>query len=185
VQDNTEIYSSRKSKQQNQLFRNRGDGTFESILFGPARQHRGTAFGDFDGDGRIDAAVTTLDGPVELWRNALGSGRKWIGLALTGTRSNRDAAGARVRLSAAGRVQHDQVSPYGGYLGTNAKTLHFGLHSAEKAEWVEIDWPSGAKQRLENLAAGKVHSITEPRDAASPGRATAAHPDGPGPSPRP
>ncbi len=69
VQDNTEIYSSRRSKQQNQLFLNKGDGTFNSVLFGPARQHRGTAFGDFDGDGLVDAAVTTLDGPVELWRN--------------------------------------------------------------------------------------------------------------------
>jgi hypothetical protein len=185
VQDNTEIYSSRRSKQQNQLFRNKGDGTFESLLFGPARQHRGTAFGDFDGDGLIDAAVTTLDGPVELWRNRIGEGRAWIGLALQGTRSNRDAIGAKVRLSAGGRVRHAHVSPYTGYLGTHTKTLYFGLAGNAKADWIEILWPSGATQRIENAAAGKVHRITEPQDAAAPGRATAPRPGGSGPSPKP
>lgn len=183
VQDNTELYSSRKSKQQNQLFRSRGDGTFESILFGPARQHRGTAFGDFDGDGAIDAAVTSLDGPVELWRNRLGAGRKWLGLTLAGTSSNRDSIGAKVKLSAAGRVQHSHVGPYSGYLGTNTKTLYFGLLDAPKADWVEIEWPSGTKLRLEDLAAGKVHAVTEPRDGASPGRATAPRPGGSASSP--
>lgn len=183
VQDNTEVYSSRQSKQQNQFFRNKGDGTFESFKFGPARQHRGTAFGDLDGDGGIDAVVTTLDGPVELWRNRMGEGRGWIGFALTGTRSNRDAIGAKVRLSAGGRVQHGHVSPFCGYLGTNTRTLYFGLGAQSFAESVEIVWPSGVQQRLETLPGGRVHIITEPRDAAAPGRAVGARPDGRRPAP--
>ncbi|NWF85740.1 MAG: ASPIC/UnbV domain-containing protein, partial [Bryobacteraceae bacterium] len=131
------------------------------------------------------AAVTTLDGPVELWRNRIGEGRAWIGLALQGTRSNRDAIGAKVRLSAGGRVRHAHVSPYTGYLGTHTKTLYFGLAGNAKADWIEILWPSGATQRFENAAAGKVHRITEPQDAAAPGRATAPRPGGSGPSPKP
>jgi hypothetical protein len=185
VQDNTEVYSSRRSKQQNQLFLNRGDGTFNSVQFGPARQHRGAAFGDFNGDGLVDAVVTTLDGPLELWRNRIGGNRKWIGLELSGTRSNRDAIGAKVRLSAGGRIRHAHVSPYGGYLGTNTKTLYFGLAALDTADWAEVSWPSGATQRLENLSSGRVHSITEPRDAAVPGRAIEPLRDGLKPSPKP
>ena len=115
----------------------------------------------------------------------IGAHRKWLGLALTGARSNRDAIGAKVRLSAGGRIRHAHVSPYGGYLGTNTKTLYFGLATLDKADWVEITWPSGALQRLENLSAGRVHPVTEPRDAAAPGRAVAPPRDGPKPSPKP
>jgi len=90
-----------------------------------------------------------------------------------------------VRLSAGGRIRHAHVSPYGGYLGTNTKTLYFGLAGVDKADWAEIIWPSGATQRLGSLLSGKVHSITEPRDAAAPDRAVAPPQGGQQPSPRP
>lgn len=162
VQDNTELFSSRASKQQNQLFLNHGGKTFSSVLFGSRAQHRGVALGDFDADGLIDAAVSVLNEPAKLYRNRLGAGRRWLALRLRGARCNRDAIGARVRVTAGGLTQYNHVSTSTGYQCSSEKTLRFGLGAAEKADEVEITWPTGKRQILSNLPAGRVIEVTEP-----------------------
>lgn len=162
VQDNTELFSSRSSKQRNQWYRNRGDGTFESAELGEAAQHRGAAFGDLDGDGRVDAVVTRLGGSPVLYRNVLGAGAHWLGLKLRGTRANRDGLGAVVKVVSGGRTQWNHATASVGYLSSSEKTVRFGLGAAGKAEVVEITWPGGKVQRLENVAGDRVLEVSEP-----------------------
>ena len=162
VQDNTELFSSRASKQQNQLFLNHGGKLFSSVLFGSRAQHRGVALGDFDTDGLIDAAVSVLNEPAKLYRNRLGAGRRWLALRLRGARSNHDAIGAKVRITAAGLTQYNHVSTSTGYQCSSEKTLRFGLGAATQADEIEIVWPSGGKQVLRGVPAGRVIEVTEP-----------------------
>jgi hypothetical protein len=162
VQDNTELFSSRTSRQQNQLFLNQKGKTFFSIVFGSRAQHRGLALGDLDGDGLVDAVVSVLNEPAKLYRNRMGAGRHWIGFRLKGTKSNRDAIGAKVRVTANGLTQYNHVSTSTGYQCSSEKTLRFGLGEAAQTDEVEITWPTGKKQVLRNLPAGRVIEVTEP-----------------------
>lgn len=162
VQDNTELFSSRTSKQRNQLFLNQGGKTFLSVLFGTPAQHRGVALGDFDGDGRVDAVVSALNEPARLYRNRMGGGRNWVALRLRGTKSNRDAIGARVRLVAGGMTQYNHVSTSTGYQCSSEQTLRFGIGSAAKADEVEITWPGGRKLVLRDVPAGRIIEAVEP-----------------------
>ena len=162
VQDNTELFSSRASRQQNQLFRNKGDGTFESLLFGEKAQHRGVAFGDLDGDGRVDAVVTRLNETAVLYRNTLGEGNHWLGIELTGTKANRDGLGTLIKVTAGGRAQWNHATTSTGYLSSSEKTVRFGLGASGVAEEVEIRWPGGKVQRLEKVAADRVIKAREP-----------------------
>ncbi|MBI5086540.1 MAG: CRTAC1 family protein, partial [Acidobacteria bacterium] len=161
VQDNTEMFSNRASRQRNQLFRNRGDGTFDSTLFGSPAQHRGAAFGDLDGDGRVDAVVTRLNEPPAIYRNTSEARNLWLGVKLTARRSNRDAIGARIRVVAAGREQFWTVSTAGGYLSSNEITARFGLGRAQFAELVEVAWPAGGKTLLKDVKGGRVITVVE------------------------
>jgi hypothetical protein len=120
--------------------------------------HRGAAFGDFDGDGRIDIVVTRLNERAELLHNRTPGGNHWLGLRLVGTRSNRDGIGARIRIG--NKTNHVTTSV--GFACSSDKVVHFGLGAAATAALVEIEWPSGAKQRLTDVAADRVVSVTEP-----------------------
>ena len=84
----------------------------------------------------------------------------WIVLKLTGTKSNRSAIGARVRLTASGRSQIDEVRSGGSYLSQNDLRLHFGLGLSKEAK-IEIDWPSGIRQTLDHVKADRVWTIRE------------------------
>ncbi len=161
VQDNTEVFSNRTSKQRNQVFLNKAGGAFESLLLGTPAQHRGAAFGDFDGDGRVDAVVTRLNDTPVFYRNTMGQGRHWLGLKLRGARSNRDALGARVRVTAGGKTQYWHVATSIGYLCSSAKTVYLGLDTAPAAELVEITWPAGGKQVLRAVPGDRVVEIVE------------------------
>ncbi len=162
VNDNTEKFSNRASRQQNQLLMHKGDGTFDSVLIPGRAQHRGVAFGDLDGDGRVDAVVTRLGQPPVIYRNAMGAGRHWLRLELRGIKSNRDAIGASVKISAGGKLQFNHVTTAVGYLGSSEKTVHFGLSGTAMAESVEIMWPGGAKSVLREIKADQVLRIVEP-----------------------
>jgi hypothetical protein len=158
-----------QDSQPNRIFINRG-GHFEDASegagadFARPAQHRGVVFADFDRDGRLDAAVTSLNAPIELWWNRSpreNPSRHWLQLRLTGTRSNRSAIGTEVRCFAGGMMQVRTVSGSVGYASTSDLTVHFGL-GVEKEAKIEIRWPSGKTQVLPNVRANQKIAITEP-----------------------
>jgi hypothetical protein len=150
------------------LFVNRQNSGFDDVSAktGKALQSkfvgRGSASGDFDNDGDLDILVLNLNDRPRLLRNDLGKGNHWLELRLVGTVSNRDAVGARVRLTAGGRTQLRDVRTSSGYLSQSDPRLHFGLGSSAVVERIEISWPSGTVQRLDKIAADRLLTITEP-----------------------
>jgi len=165
VMDNAELFSSRKFRQPNQVYVNQGNGTFMAGGIQPApRAHRGCAFGDFDNDGRVDVVVTSLNEPAELLHNVSEPRLHWLDLLLTGTRSNRDAIGAVIRLTTpSGLTQTNHVTTSVGYASSSSRRVHFGLGKETRAARVEIHWPSGATQTLEGVKADQLLKVTEPR----------------------
>ena len=150
------------------LMRNR-QGKFEDVSKqgGPAFQlplaARGAAFGDLNNDGSVDIAVNCHDGPALVLMNQGGTGNHWLLVNTIGTRSNRDGIGAGIRLvSESGAEQHAFVSTCGSYASASDKRVHFGLGLDSKVRLLEITWPSGTVQRLENIKAGQVLTVTEP-----------------------
>lgn len=162
VQDNTEQYSSRKSRHSNLLLFEEGAGKYAAVDVGAAAMHRGAAFADFDGDGRVDIAVTALGQPARVLRNTSGAGNHWIGFKLRGTRSNRDGIGARVRILTTAGGQWNHVTTAVGYASASEATARFGLGREDRVKSVEIVWPSGERQRLEEVAADRVVEVSEP-----------------------
>lgn len=160
VQDNTELISSRKSRQQNLLLLNNGRGAFQAVFAGPAAQNRGVAFGDFDRDGRVDAVVTRLNERPVLLRNVMGAGRHWIALQLIGGRSNRSAIGARVTVRSGALTQVNHVTTSTGYACSSELPVHFGLGAAN-VDSIEIVWPSGVRQSLTDVASDKYVTLHE------------------------
>lgn len=150
-----------------QLHLNQKDGTFcdASDQAGPAlmepRVSRGLAVGDLFNDGNMDVVVEDLEGSPMVLRNRGVPGRHWISLELAGTKSNRLAIGARVKIVAGGMTQTDEIHSGGSYLSQDDLRLHFGLGSANRVESVEIRWPSGTIETLRNLAADDFYSVLE------------------------
>lgn len=154
--------------QPNTVFRNL-QGTWAALTeeagFGaqPPRRHRGAAVADFNGDGKLDIVVTALSSPAEIWMNDTHANNHWLELALEGTRSNRDGIGARIKVSAGGKVQFNHMTTASGYASSSAVPVHFGLGNAALAEQIEITWPSGVAQTLTNVAADRLLHVKEPR----------------------
>lgn len=117
---------------------------------------RGAAFGDLNNDGWMDVVMSILGGRPMVFRNR-GGHAHWLTLSLTGTRSNRDGFGARIRVN--GQSQYATSS--GSYLSASDKRVHFGLGTATKAN-VEIVWPSGTRQILNDVAADQFLQVREP-----------------------
>jgi hypothetical protein len=128
----------------------------------PMARHRGCAFGDLDGDGRVDAVVSGLAADAEIWMNRSEKSGHWIDLALHGTKSNRDGIGARVKLVAKGGTQYNHMTTSVCYASSSDGPVHFGLGADARAESIEIRWPSGIVQTLEGVVADKIVSVTEP-----------------------
>jgi hypothetical protein len=149
------------------------DGTFAEIAaqVGQALMEkaagRGAAFGDYDEDGDIDIIVNQLDGPPLLLRNNGGSqAGHWISLKLVGTKSNRNAVGAKVQVKAGGLTQIDEVRSGDSYLSHSDWRLHFGLGTATTVDEIQIRWPSGASDTLKNVPANRVLRIVEGKGVA-------------------
>ncbi|MFB3921540.1 MAG: tetratricopeptide repeat protein [Terriglobia bacterium] len=123
---------------------------------------RGAAFGDLDNDGDIDIVVSDYDGPAHLLRNQGGNQHHWIELDLQGTKSNRDAIGARVKLTTGeGRVQYRTVGTTGSYASSNDRRVAFGIGTETTIREIAIRWPSGTDQRIENPAPGQILRVVE------------------------
>jgi len=149
------------------LIRNTG-GKFQDVTrqSGEAmlvpRPARGVAFGDLDNDGFIDLAINCNNQPAVILRNQGGNGNHWLLINTVGTGSNRDGIGARIRLvGESGAQQFVTVSTASSYLSANDKRAHFGLGKDKIARLVEITWPSGTVQKLENVKADQILTVTE------------------------
>lgn len=149
------------------LARNTGHG-FEDVsaeagsVFREAWVGRGLAIGDIDNDGRLDAVVTTNDGPLYVLRNATPTPNHWLILKLVGHKSNRDAIGAEVKVVTGKIVQVATVTTAGSYLSSSDKRVHFGLGAETVAAAIEIRWPSGIRQTLKNVRADQILQVDEP-----------------------
>jgi len=131
-------------------------------IFHEAWAARGLAIGDIDNDGRIDAVVSTNDGPAYVIHNETKTDNHWLTLRLVGHKSNRDAIGAVVKMATASGSQWATVSTASSYLSASDKRAHFGLGSDTVAEVIEIRWPSGVRQELKDVKAGQILQVDEP-----------------------
>jgi hypothetical protein len=148
------------------LYWNQRNGRFKDISLdaGPGIAARfnshGVAAADFDNDGAIEILVNNSHDPPSLLKN-LGDHQNWILLKLTGTKSNRDAIGARITLRANGHQQVQEVRSGGGYISQSDFRLHFGLGTATKIDSLEIRWPSGLIEKIENVPCNHIVAIRE------------------------
>jgi hypothetical protein len=157
----------RKIDQPNTVFRSSPGGKWfaltEEAGFAaqPPRRHRGSAFGDFNHDGKLDLVVTSLGAPAEIWMNDTSNSNHWLEIALQGTKSNRDGIGAKIRITAGGQTQFNHVTTATGYASSSAGPVHFGLGAAKVADEIEIRWPSGKKQTLHQVSADRILKVKE------------------------
>lgn len=127
---------------------------------------RGLAIGDLDNDGRLDAVVTTNDGPLHILHNEGADTNHWLLLKLVGHRSNRDAIGAEVAITTTTGSQYATVSTASSYLSSSDKRVHFGLCKEKIAQAIDIRWPSGIRQTLKNVPADQILEINEPETSS-------------------
>src|SRR6185437_3287829 len=123
---------------------------------------RGAAFGDYDNDGDIDALVLNMNDLPSLLRNDSGNAKNWIKLKLIGTRCNRTAIGARVRVVTGKHAQMEEVHSGGSVMSQSDLRLHFGLGSAQTVNLIEVKWPTTQKtERVTNVKANQILTIKE------------------------
>ena len=154
-------------KERRIVYRNLANGAFEDIsehAGAPILElhpSRGAAFGDFDNDGAVEVVINNQNEVPSLLKLTRKPPGNWVILKLEGVRSNRDAIGARVSVTAGGRTQMDEVRSGGSFMSQSDLRLHFGLGQARKIERVEIEWPSGARQVEQNLSVNRVIPLRE------------------------
>ena len=155
--------------QVNQLFRNDGDGRFTEVTrsSGPGllveRVSHGAAFGDYDDDGDVDIFVSDSSSPrCTLLRNDGGHRNRFLVVRAVGTRSNRDAIGARLRAVAGDLVLTREVRRSHGYMGSSDVRVHFGLGRRSRVDTLSVRWPTGVVQRLRDLEADQFLRVEEP-----------------------
>jgi len=154
-------------EQPNTVFRNLGGMKFEALTEAagltaqPPSRHRGSAVGDLNGDGKLDAVVSAINAPAEIWMNASPDKNHWLEIKLQGTKSNRDGIGARIKVVTAAGAQYNHMTTAVGYASSSAGPVHFGLGQSATADLVEIHWPSGIVQTLKNVPADQVLKVKE------------------------
>ena len=154
--------------QPNTVFRNLGGMKFSALTaeagltaLAPSR-HRGSAVGDFNGDGKLDVVVSALSAPAEVWINQSPGNNHWIEFKLQGTKSNRDGIGAKIKVVTKSGTQYNHMSTAAGYASSSAGPVHFGLGPDSSAQQVEIRWPSGIVQVMKDVAGDRVVQVKEP-----------------------
>ncbi len=149
------------------LFLNEGNGQFRDIAaevgggFATPKVARGLAYGDFDRDGDTDVLLTTNNGPAYLFRNDHSAGNRSIRFELVGTKSNRDAIGATVRIFVGGQSQMRMIRSGSSYCSQSELAAVFGVGPRDRIDRVVIEWPSGRTEDYKNLVTGKSYRYTE------------------------
>jgi hypothetical protein len=149
------------------LFLNLANGKFQDVAaanggdFAAPRVGRGLAFADFDRDGDLDLLLTTNNGPAYLFRNDLNNGNRFLRLHLTGTKSNRDAIGAVVRIYHGGETQMRTARTGSSYLSQSELPLTFGVGKTDHIDRLTVEWPSGATQEFKNIPTAKAYELHE------------------------
>jgi hypothetical protein len=161
------IVGGAKYREPMQMFRNLANGTFEDVSISSgvwqlrAASRRGAAFGDIDNDGNIDMVILNVGEPPTLLLNRTHNSNHRVFLKLVGTKSNRAAVGARVTVTAGKLVSMKEVKAGSSYLSQNDLRLHFGLGAEKSMATVEVRWPNGDVETLQNLAADAVYTVVE------------------------
>jgi len=159
--------SGARYRQPKNLFMNQRNGTFcdAETQAGPAlqipRASRGLAIADLDNDGHVDIVIADLDGEPMILKNQGLAGKHWVSFELAGTKSNRLAIGAKLKLVAGGMTQTAEVFSGGSYLSNNDFRVHFGLNDATKIDSLEIRWPSGKVETVKDLKADQFYAVLE------------------------
>ena len=167
ILDNSMELAHRPFPLPNRVFRNKDGLSFEDLSskagasFSVPAPHRGASFGDLNNDGNIDAVVTVLNGPPEIWMNRSSTGNHWIILKLVGVKSNRDGLGTKIKVTTSVGTQYNHASTALSYNSSSDKRVHFGLGSASVIDTMELTWPSGVKQVLKNVKADQILTVTE------------------------
>ena len=169
VLDNIAEFSTRTYAEPNSIFRNLGNMKFADVTAqaGPAMQvsepYRGAVVGDLFNDGHMDIVVTVLNGKARILRNVTANENNWVIFQLVGTKSNRMAIGAQLKITGDdGASQYDIVSTSAGYGASRDPRVHFGLGKFKTVKQLEIRWPSGVRQVLKDLPANRILRIVEP-----------------------
>jgi hypothetical protein len=170
VIDNVELFNPSARYQEGCfIYHNLGNGKFEnwSEIVGPDIQtigaNRGIAVGDFDNDGSLEIAVNRLNDTTLFFKRRGSGDNHWILLNLRGTKSNRDAIGAKIQLTLpSGLKQYDHVTTANGIYSASDKRVHFGLGAESQIKSLQVRWPSGIVQTLQGIKADQVLTITEP-----------------------
>jgi hypothetical protein len=169
VADNVELYNAGSSYAQKDLYYENTGGRFVDVTAtsGPALQQlrvgRGLAVADYDHDGDLDIAITSVGRAAVLLRNEQSARGHWLAIRARGVVSNRFGMGARVRVETAAGPQVREINNASSYQSANDVVLHIGLGAEATARRVEIRWPSGRTQTLTNVTGNRLLTITEPQ----------------------
>ena len=153
--------------QKDQFFRYEGDGGFADVSVAagiaalPYRVGRGVAFGDYDSDGDVDIFIVNNHDRAVLLRNEGGNRNNWLHVKLIGTKGNRDAVGARIRLKAGNRIQLREINAGASYLSFNSLTAEFGLAQETTVDWIEVIWLGGDTERFTGIGINQRVVLTE------------------------